>query len=598
MSKGFGIPKPFSIFMDSNYSTMKKTIHYLLLLIPFFIACQEDRKDDVTLKILATTDVHGALFPYDLVNDREAWSSLAQAYTHISKERSKKDQHVLLFDNGDILQGDPMVYYSNFEKTDQKHICAEVMNFMGYDGGSVGNHDIEPGHDVYDRLVNEFAFPWMAANAVKNSDGTPYFKPYTIIEKEGVRIAVIGFITPAIPQWLPEKIWSGMHFEEIEASAKEWMAIIKEKEKPDMTIGLFHSGMGEHDNDDSQVKENAALQVAINVAGFDMIVCGHDHQETIKWVENIDKKQVLIVNPKSRAQFLADVSVSFKLNADKKTYTKTFEPQLIDVKALPVSKEFEERFKANFKEVKDYVSRPVGRFTKSIKTSEAMFGDSPFVDLIHNIQLDLADADISFTAPLSFNASIDSGVLQVRDLFKLYRFENLLYTMNLNGQEIKDFLEYSYDSWFRQMKKKTDPMLFIKSSERGNRLSTMFFNYDSAEGIDYELDLKKEKGDRIHIIKMSNGEAFDLNKTYKVALNSYRGNGGGGHLTEGAGLSKEELISRLTNSTTKDLRFYLMKWIEDKKVVEVTCNNNWTVSPEAWWKLAKEREYELLYGNK
>ena len=88
-----------------------------------------------------------------------------------------------------------MVYYSNFEKTDQKHICAEVMNFMGYDGGSVGNHDIEPGHDVYDRLVNEFAFPWMAANAVKNSDGTAYFKPYTIIEKEGVRIAVIGFIT-------------------------------------------------------------------------------------------------------------------------------------------------------------------------------------------------------------------------------------------------------------------------------------------------------------------------------------------------------------------------------------------------------------------
>jgi len=69
-------------------------------------------------------------------------------------------------------------------------------------------------------------------------------------------------------------------------------------------------------------------------------------------------------------------------------------------------------------------------------------------------------------------------------------------------------------------------------------------------------------------------------------------------LTEGAGLSKEELAKRLVNSTTKDLRFYLMKWIEEKKVVEVTCNNNWTVSPEAWWQLAKEREYKLLYGEK
>ena len=576
---------------------MKKITLYLLLIIPFFIACQKNRIDEMTLKILATSDVHGALFPYDLVNDREAGSSLAQVYTYISQERGKKEQHVLLFDNGDILQGDPMVYYSNFEKTERKHICAEVMNFMGYDAGSVGNHDIEPGHAVYDRLVGEFDFPWMAANAVKNSDGTPYFKPYTIVERAGVKIAVIGFITPAIPQWLPEKIWSGMHFEDIEISAKKWVTIIKEKEMPDMIIGLLHSGMGELDDNGSGVKEDAAFQVAKKVSGFDLIVCGHDHQEAIRWVENVDNKQVLIINPKSKAQFLADVSVSFKLNADKKTYGKRLVPKLVVVKELPVSKEFEERFKANFAEVEGYVSRPIGRFTKSIKTSEAMFGDSPFVDLVHNIQLDLTDADISFTAPLSFNASIDSGVLQVRDLFKLYRFENLLYTMNLNGQEIKDFLEYSYDKWFRQMKKKTDSMLFIESSEKGNRLSTMFFNYDSAEGIDYELDLRKEKGNRIRIVRMSNGEAFDLNKTYKVALNSYRGNGGGGHLTEGAGLSKEELTKRLTNSTTKDLRFYLMKWIEKKKVIEVTCSHNWTVSPHAWWQQAKEREYRLLYGN-
>jgi len=577
---------------------MKKLVFYLLIIIPFLFSCEGERKKEVTFKIIATTDVHGAIFPYNLVNDRKAGSSLAQAYSHISQERRKSNQHVLLFDNGDILQGDPMVYYSNFEKTEQKHICAEVMNFMGYNAGVVGNHDIEPGHEVYDRLVNEFAFPWMGANAINNTDGEPYFKPYTIIEKDGVKIAVIGFVTPAIPKWLPEKIWSGMHFEQIEASAKKWMPIIKEKEQPDFVIGLLHSGMGDLDAKQEGVKENAALQVAQNVPGFDMIVCGHDHQEAIKWVENTDNQKVVIINPKSKVQFLADVSVLFKLNADKKTYSKKLSPQLVDVKALPVSKAFEERFHSSFDEVKAYVSRPVGEFTKSIKTSEAMFGDSPFVDLIHNIQLDLADAEVSFTAPLSFNASIDSGKLEVRDLFKLYRFENLLYTMNLSGQEIKDFLEYSYDKWFRQMKKKTDPMLFIETSQKRSRLSTMFFNYDSAEGIDYELDLRKEKGNRIRIIKMSNGQPFDLNKTYKVALNSYRGNGGGGHLTEGAGLSKEELSKRLINSTTKDLRFYLMKWIEEKKVVEVTCNKNWNVSPEAWWQMAKEREYELLYGEK
>jgi len=575
---------------------MKDTAFYLLIIILFFSACQADKKDEVTIKIIATTDVHGALFPYDLVNDREAGSSLAQAHSYISQERRKTNQHVLLFDNGDILQGDPMVYYSNFEKPDQKHVCAEVMNFMGYNAAAVGNHDIEPGHEVYDRLVNEFDFPWMAANAVKNTDGLPYFQPYTIIEKDGVKIAILGFITPAIPKWLPEKIWSGMHFVELEASASKWMKVIKEKEQPDLVIGLFHSGMGEIENNKSEVIENASWQVAKNVPGFNIIVCGHDHQEAIRWVKNTANEKVVIVNPKSKCQFLADVSIDFELNADKETYSKQIEPQLIDVKALPVSKAFEKRFKPSFQEVKTYVSRPVGRFTKGINTSEAMFGDSPFVDLIHNIQLDLADADVSFTAPLSFNASIDSGMLEVRDLFKLYRFENLLYTMNLSGQEIKDFLEFSYDKWFRQMKKESDPMLFIESTQKGHRLSTMFFNYDSAEGIDYVLDLKKSKGQRISISKMSNGEPFDLNKTYKVALNSYRGNGGGSHLTDGAGLSKEELTERLINSTTKDLRFYLMKWIEDKKVVEVNCNNNWTVSPHKWWQQAKTREFELLYG--
>eukprot|EP01029_Cantina_marsupialis_P013110 TRINITY_DN2905_c0_g1_i1.p1 TRINITY_DN2905_c0_g1~~TRINITY_DN2905_c0_g1_i1.p1 ORF type:complete len:127 (+),score=13.13 TRINITY_DN2905_c0_g1_i1:1-381(+) len=126
----------------------------------------------------------------------------------------------------------------------------------------------------------------------------------------------------------------------------------------------------------------------------------------------------------------------------------------------------------------------------------------------------------------------------------------------------------------------------------------MFFNYDSAEGIDYTVDISKPYGERINITGMSSGEKFDTNKTYRVALNSYRGNGGGNHLTDGSGLSKEELTSRLINSTTKDLRYYLMKWIEKKGTVDIQCNQNWTVLPEKWHATASKREYKLLYGKK
>jgi 2',3'-cyclic-nucleotide 2'-phosphodiesterase/3'-nucleotidase len=574
-----------------------QSIFYALVFMLLISACGQRKADQLQLKIYGTSDVHGALFPYDLVNDQETSTSLAQVHEYVSQQREKKDAEVILLDNGDILQGDPLVYYSNFEKTETKHICADIMNFMGYEAATVGNHDIEPGHEVYDKLVKELNFPWMAANAVKHSDGKPYFQPYTIIEKQGVKIAVLGLITPAIPKWLPEKIWSGMHFEPMIESAQKWMKVIQEKEKPDFVIGLFHSGAGEEQESEMN-HENASILVAKNVSGIDMIICGHDHRERISWFENPEKEKVLVINPKSKAKFLAEVIVDLQWNEEKQAYDKKMSPNLVQITDIQQSKEYIAHFTPLFKEVEAYVSREVGSFQKSISTKDAMFGDSPFIDLIQNIQMDLADAEISFAAPLSYNASIDSGELQVRDLFKLYRFENLLYTMNLTGKEIKDFLEFSYKDWFQQMKSAKDPMLYISTTDTGSRLTTMFFNYDSAEGIDYTVDISKPYGERIHISGMSSGEKFDENKTYKVALNSYRGNGGGNHLTEGAGLTKEELTSRLTNSTTKDLRFYLMKWIEEKGVVDIECDNNWKVVPAQWHAKASKKEYEMLYGEK
>ena len=123
----------------------------------------------INLKIIETSDVHGAIFPYDLRNNRPTNSSLAQVMTYLEQERAKENQHVILLDNGDMLQGDPIVYYYNFEKTDTIHIYADVMNYMQYDADIVGNHDIETGHNVYDKFNDEITFPWMAANAVDNN---------------------------------------------------------------------------------------------------------------------------------------------------------------------------------------------------------------------------------------------------------------------------------------------------------------------------------------------------------------------------------------------------------------------------------------------
>ncbi len=560
----------------------------------------------VKLKLIETSDVHGALFPWDFINDKPKTTSLAQVYTYVEAQRADKSQSVILLDNGDILQGQPIVYYSNFEQITAKHICARVMNYMNYDAATVGNHDIEAGHPVYDKLVTEFNFPWMAANAIDTKTEKPYFKPYTILNRDGVKIAILGLITPAIPMWLPEKIWSGIDFKDMILSAKKWVDIINKEEQPDLLIGLFHSGVNPNYNGQNASlprNENASQLVAEQVPGFDVVFVGHDHNSWNKFVKDASGNDVLILGTQGSARTATEATVILTKNKKTDQWEKEISGNVIQVKNYQPDPAFMNHFQPDIEEVKSYVSEQIGTFTETISTRESMFGNSAFVDLIQRIQLDLTKADVSFAAPLSFNIEIKKGQIYVRDMFNLYKFENLLYTLNMSGQEIKDYLEFSYGQWFNQMKNAEDHLLKFKQDENGiiisaqgnPQLTTSYYNFSSAAGINYQVDLTKPSGEKISITTMANGEPFDLNQTYTVALNSYRGNGGGGHLTNGAKIAKEEITGRIINATEKDLRYYLMKWIKQKKIVSPTAIGNWQLVPKDWWLKGKDKDMKLLF---
>lgn len=563
----------------------------------------------VNLKIVETSDVHGAIFPYDLNNNRSSNSSLAQVMTYLRMERAIADQQVILLDNGDILQGDPIVYYYNFEKTDTTHIYADVMNYMKYDAATVGNHDIETGHDVYDKFNEEINFPWLAANVVRTIDGKPYFKPYTLIEIGLLRIAVLGLITPSIPNWLPEKIWEGMEFQDMIESAKKWVKEIKLRERPDMIIGLFHAGVDytyAGQNAESYKNENASKLVAEQVSGFDIIFVGHDHAGWNFKVKNPEGKDVLILGSLAGAQTVAVANLNITFDKICEMWTiNSIEGEIVNIKEYDADKDFMDRFSPALEEAKQYVNRKIGEFKSSISSREALFGTAEFTDIVHTIQFDLTGADISFTAPLALNTQIKAGNVYVRDMFNLYRYENLLYTMSLSGEEIKKYLEYSYGNWFNQMKDENDHLLKFKKDENGNilfserskspELEERFYNYESAAGIDYIVDVSKPEGSRVTITGLTDGGKFDLSSTYRVAINSYRGNGGGGHLTRGAGISQDELANRVLDSTEKDLRYYMMHWIEEQGTVSPIVFNNWKVVPEKWWQKGKEKDYNILF---
>lgn len=583
---------------------------FILLLITtqLLLSCSsEERPQQLQIKIIETSDVHGAIMPYDLVEDKSTKSSLAQVHAYVEQERAKKNQVVILLDNGDILQGDPMVYFYNYERTDTMHLVASVMNYMGYDAATLGNHDIEAGHPVYDRLRDAFDFPWLAANAVNTKSRKPYFKPYTMLEFQGVKVAVLGMITPAIPKWLPPDIWSGMEFQDMIESAKYWVEEIKSTEKPDLLIGLFHAGVdytyGQQDAE-TPMNENASRLVAEQVPGFDIVFVGHDHEGWNEQIDNWAGHKVLLLGTTSRARDVAAATINLQLNEATNHYKKKITGEIVEMIDFAPDSAFIEKFTPALQQVQKYVSEPLGTITQTISSRESFFGDAAFTDMIHQAQLEQGDAGISFTAPLSMDRQLDAGPLFVRDLFKMYRFENLLYTMKLGGQEIKDYLEYSAGLWFATMTRPDDHLLLFATDSTGTivtrngkaRLEKPFYNLDDAEGISYTVDVRRPAGTRVDIISLADGTPFDFNKTYRVAVNSYRGNGGGGHLTAGARIPQELLQDRILQSTEKDFRFYLMQWIRENKIVEPTATNNWKILPEKWVENAKKADRELLFG--
>ncbi len=587
-----------------------KTRLCLLSLITIVLLSTTLFAQTVKIKLIETSDVHGAIFPYDFQNDTTTNSSLAQVHTYVNSERRNREQEVILLDNGDIIQGDPAVYYYNYEDTVSKHIYADVMNFMGYDVATIGNHDIETGHPVYDRFGTQLSFPWLAANTVNTSNNEPYFEPYSIIEKGGVKIAVLGLITPAIPSWLPAHIWEGMVFEDMIESAAKWVKIIREKENPDLLIGLFHSGVEYtygNVSSDTYKNENASQLVAEKVPGFDVVFVGHDHASWNYKVENLAGDSVLILGPLSRAQTVAVANITMKYNDETGNWDKiNSSGEIVAVKNYRPDDIFMNKYLLELNRVENYVVAPLGQIKKTVSSKESIFGPSNFVDLIQIAQLEITGADISFVSPLSFNVTIDSGWVRVRDMFNLYKYENFLYTMELTGQEVKDYLEYSFGNWFNQMENDSDHVLKFKLDEDGSiqyseRYSTpmleeRFYNYSSASGLNYTVDISKPVGEKVTFFLLRDSTAFSLDSTYTVAINSYRGNGGGGHLIRGAGIPKEELSERIIHSTDTDLRLQIMNWIKEKKELYPRTIGNWDIKPQAWWQKGKEIDYKLLFG--
>ena len=580
---------------------MKRTSLTLWAICCFIITMSAKTSKTVTLRFVETSDVHGAFFPYNFIERCPMRGTLARVCTYIKKQREQYGQRLILLDNGDILQGQPTCYYSNYEQPALPNMAAEVINYLRYDAQAMGNHDVETGHAVYDKWIREVQCPLLGANIIDLKSGKPYVEPYLLVEREGVRIAVLGMLTPAIPNWLHPSLWSGMYVEEMVSCARRWVKTLREKEQADLIVGLFHSGW-EGGIATTGYAENATRQIAEQVEGLDIIFFGHDHTE-----HHSVTNGTLCLNPSYNALQVAQATVRVKFKdgvvraGERRVEVVEKRGEIVDITQEATDPDYMRHFQPQIDSVRNYVERQIGTFQTAIRSRDAFFGSSPFIDYIHELQLEHTGADISLNAPLVYDTEIKAGPVFISDMFKLYRYENQIYVLRLTGREVRGLLEMSYDQWVSTMSSADDHIMLLAERNTGERKHVGFkhptFNFDSAAGIDYEVDVTKPDGEKVRILRLSDGRPFDEDSVYRVAMNSYRGNGGGELLTRGAGIAIDSIPSRIEYSSPRDLRYYLTEKIKATGHITPRALNNWRFIPEEWATPALARDRHLLFND-
>ena len=569
----------------------------LFILVASFASCGQDTLKDGTykLEVYATNDLHGRFFDslYVINQSQQLYPySLASVSTKMKEARENTDiNNVILLDIGDHLQGDNAAFYYNFIDTVSEHVFAKVMNYMKYDAVVVGNHDIEPGANVYDRVAKELNAPYLAANAININTNEPYFQPYTILNKNGVKVAVIGLTNPNIPNWLSPDLWKDIEFKEIVPTLEHWVKYVREKENPHFVIAAMHAGLGDEAIDSM---ENPARFAAMIVKGIDLVLAAHDHKVTAEKLMNGDK-EIWLLEAGSRASTLSKANIDLTIK-DGKVVSTNVTGESISMTGVTPDAEYTKFFREEFLKVKEFTNRPVGMLNNDIASRDAYFGSSPYMDMIHTLQLKASGADIFFAAPLSYDTKIYKGELNYQNLLDIYPFENQLYVIEMTGQEIKDYLEYSYSMWVNDNPSQNGHLFNVKVDDKTNRISFDHpqYNFDSAAGIKYEVDITKEKGEKISILSLADGTPFKMDAKYNVAMTSYRASGGGDLLQKGAGVPKEEMESRLV-ARLADIRNLLYNQIQTDGFIEAQKLNQWKFVPEGLANELGERDYRRIF---
>lgn len=574
------------------------------------------------LRILETTDLHAHALGYDYYQDKPtAEFGLAHTATLIEQARKEK-RNTLLFDNGDLIQGNPMGdYVASVQPLEENelHPMHAAMKVLRYDAATLGNHEFNYGLPYLERVLRTAPMPVVAANIYHdNGKGEPAnnaYIPYviqqkTIYDNEGrektINIGVIGFTTPQIVEWDKSHLQGKIVTTDALQEARKFVPEMKAK-GADLIIALAHAGMS---RDIVEKQENFAASLT-TVEGIDVVLSGHSHLEfpsavykdipgsdinkgTVHgkpimmagfWGNNLGVTDLTLNFDESKKEWqIVDAQASVRPIWDKANKKSLAEADARIIAAV------QERHEGTLK----YIRSKVADLSAPITSYWALIQDDPSIQLVSAAQRDyvkkaLAETQykdlpvLSAAAPFKaggragahYYTDIPMGTLAIKNVADLYVYPNTVQAVLLKGNEVKEWLERSA-GMFRQV----DP----NNKEPQNMINESFptYNYDVIDGVTYEIDITQPskydtKGqlvnptaERIKNLQY-NGKDINPDQEFVVATNNYRASGGGNFPS----LKGQNIILQAPDET----RQALLSYFREQKTVNPTADGNWKLAP-------------------